>query len=153
MTALDQLNDDYRDLLSSFCEEGVEFVIVGAYALAFHGVPRATGDIDLFVRPSVENAAKVMRALLAFGAPLDAAGVAEQNFSSPGIVFQIGLPPRRVDILTAIDGLEFDEAWASRVSADMNGSSVHFIGREALIVNKRSAGRAKDLADVERLEG
>ena len=152
MTALDQLNHDFHDLLSCFCTEEVEFVIVGAYALAFHGVPRATGDIDLFVRPSSENAARVTRALLAFGAPLDVAGITEKDFSVPGIVYQIGVPPRRIDVLTAISGLDFDAVWASKLSADLQGSSVHFIGKEALIANKRATGRTKDLADVESLE-
>lgn len=152
MTGLDQLNDDFIDLLRSFCHEHVEFLIVGAYALAFHGVPRATGDIDLLVRPCQENAEKVLRALVAFGAPLDAAGVVELDFRGEGVVYQIGVPPRRVDILTSISGLSFDEAWTSRRSAELHGDPVHFIGKEALIVNKRATGRTKDLADVERLE-
>lgn len=153
MTPLRNLNPDFRDLLVCLSREGVEYVLVGAYALAFHGAPRATGDIDVFVRPTPANADRTWRALLAFGAPLAAAGVEPRDFASPGIVYQIGLPPRRVDILSDISGVSFDEAWKSRVMADLEGFPVAFLGREALIANKRAAGRLKDLADVERLEG
>ena len=152
MTSLDALNDDFRDFLRDLLKEKVDFVVVGAYALAFHGVPRATGDIDVFVRPSAENAARVVRALVAFGAPVQAAGVTEADFTRPGIVYQIGLPPRRVDVLTQISGINFTEAWESRVPASFDDATVYFLGREALIRNKRSTGRTKDLADVENLE-
>lgn len=152
MSALRELNPDFRDLLRYLGREGVEYVLVGAYALAFHGAPRATGDIDVLVRPTPANAERVWRALLAFGAPLTPAGVLPRDFATPGIVYQIGLPPRRVDILTEISGLSFDEAWSSRAMADLEGLPVAFLGREALIANKRASGRLKDLADVERLE-
>lgn len=152
MTALDALNPDFRDFLRELVAEGVEFLVVGAYALAFHGVPRATGDIDVLVRPSAENARHVLRALIRFGAPVEAAGVTEADLARPGVVYQIGLPPRRIDILTGISGVSFDEAWASRVAAAFDDATVFFLGREALIRNKRSTGRAKDQADVERLE-
>ncbi len=152
MTSLDALNEDFRDFLRNLLEEEVEFVVVGAYALAFHGVPRATGDIDVLVRPSAENAARVVRALVAFGAPVQAAGVTEADFARPGIVYQIGLPPRRVDILTEISGINFTEAWESRVPASFDDGTVYFLGRDALIRNKRSAGRTKDQADAESLE-
>jgi hypothetical protein len=148
-------NDDFRELMVLFAESGVEFVIVGAYALAFHGAPRASGDIDLFVRPTPQNAERVVRALEDFGAPLAAHGVIAGDFAAPGIVYQIGLPPRRIDVLTEISGLSFDEAWASRVDADIESQgsrlSVAFIGRDALIKNKTAAGRPKDVADVVRL--
>lgn len=153
MTPLRGLNPDFRDLLVSFGRGGVEYVLVGAYALAFHGSPRATGDIDVFVRATAANAERVWRALVAFGAPLGAAGVTPLDFSTPGMVYQIGLPPRRIDILTEISGVTFEDAWASRVLGDLDGLSVPFLGREALITNKRASGRLKDLADVERLEG
>ena len=152
MTSLDSLNEDFRDFLRSLLEEEVEFVVVGAYALAFHGLPRATGDIDVLVRPSAENAARVVRALVAFGAPVQAAGVTEADFARPGIVYQIGLPPRRVDVLTEISGINFTEAWESRAPASFDDGTVYFLGREALIRNKRSTGRTKDLADAEGLE-
>jgi hypothetical protein len=153
MTPLQGLNPDFRGLLVCLGREGVEFVLVGAYALAFHGVPRATGYIDVLVRPTPGNAERVWRALRAFGAPLQSAGVRPEDFATPGIVYQIGLPPRRVDILTAISGVSFEEAWESRATAQLEETLVFFLGREALIANKRASGRMKDLADVERLEG
>lgn len=152
MTSLDQLNDDFKDLLRSLCAENAEFLIVGAYALAYHGLPRATGDIDILVRPTPENAARVHRALSEFGAPLSSSGISEADWTSEDMVYQIGVPPRRVDILTGISGVSFAAAWKGRASADLEGHTVHFIGREALILNKRSTGRLKDLADVESLE-
>jgi hypothetical protein len=148
---LDGLNEDFRDLLVQFADGGVEFVIVGAYALAFHGAPRASGDIDLFVRPGPANARRVLEALIRFGAPLDAAGVTAADFERPGTVYQIGLPPRRIDILTEISGVTFDEAWVSRVTGEVDGRTVSFIGRAALLKNKAAAGRPQDLADVDRL--
>ena len=153
MTPVRGLNPDFRDLLVCLGQEGVEYVLVGAYALAFHGVPRATGDIDVLVRPTPANAERTWRALRAFGAPLASAGVEPQDFALPDIVYQIGLPPRRVDILTSISGVSFEEAWESRETADLDGTPVYFLGRQALIANKRATGRLKDLADVETLEG
>jgi hypothetical protein len=130
----------------------VEFVIVGAHALALHGIPRSTGDMDVLVRPSTENAERVWRALVRFGAPLASAGVRAGDFATPGVVYQIGLPPSRIDLLTEITGVSFDEAWASREPAVLDEVTVYFIGREALIRNKQATGRPKDLADVARLK-
>jgi len=152
MTKLDGLNEDFRDVVTLFADAGVEFVIVGAYALGFHGAPRASGDIDLFVRPSAENAERVFAALTKFGAPLAAHGVIANDFAQPGNVYQVGLPPRRIDVLTQISGVSFDEAWSSRVTADVEGREVSVIGRAAFLANKRAAGRSKDLADADRLE-
>ncbi len=148
---LEGLNEDFRDLLVLLADGGVEFVIVGAYALAFHGAPRASGDIDLFVRPSPVNAQRVFDALVRFGAPLESAGVTADDFAQPGAVYQIGLAPRRIDLLTEISGLSFDEVWASRITAEVEGRTVSFIGREALLKNKEASGRLKDIADVDRL--
>jgi hypothetical protein len=148
---LDGLNEDFRDLLVAFADTGVEFVIVGAYALAFHGAPRASGDIDLFVRPGLENGQRVFEALARFGAPLEAADMTAADFAEPGAVYQIGLPPRRIDVLTTISGVSFDEAWASRSTGEVEGRTVSFIGREALLKNKQAAGRLKDIADAARL--
>lgn len=148
---LEGLNEDFRDLLVLLADGGVEFVIVGAYALAFHGAPRASGDIDLFVRPSLPNAQRVFDVLARFGAPLESAGVTAADFAQPGAVCQIGLPPRRIDVLTEISGLTFDEAWASRITAEVEGRTVSFIGRDALLKNKEAAGRLKDIADIARL--
>src|SRR4051794_38964480 len=106
------LNPDFQDILSAFCDERVEFMVVGAYALAFHGFPRATGDIDLWIRRSDENARRVWRALIRFGAPLFDLTI--DNLKTPDLALQIGLAPRRIDILTSIDGVEFDEAWPHR---------------------------------------
>jgi predicted nucleotidyltransferase len=148
---LEGLNEDFQDLLTLFADAGVEFVIVGAYALAFHGAPRASGDIDLFVRPTPVNAQRALEALTRFGAPVESAGVTRADLSQPGIVYQIGLPPRRIDIMTEISGLTFDEAWASRSTAEVEGRTVSFIGRAALLKNKEAAGRPKDTADIARL--
>lgn len=148
---LEGLNDDFRDLVVLFADAQVEFLIVGAYALGFHGAPRASGDIDLFVRPSAENAARVFAALLKFGAPLTAHSVAAADFATPGAVYQVGLPPRRIDVLTQITGVGFDEAWTGRATAEVEGRTIHVIGREAFLKNKEAAGRPKDLADAARL--
>ena len=148
---LEGLHDDFRDLLVLFADGGVEFVVVGAYALAFHGAPRASGDIDLFVRPSPVNAQRVFDALVRFGATLESAGVTAADFAEPGIVYQIGLPPQRIDVLTEISGVTFDEAWASRVTGEVEVRTVGFIGRAALLRNKEAAGRPKDIADAARL--
>jgi hypothetical protein len=144
-------NEDFEDLLVAFERANVEFVIVGAHAMAVEGVPRATGDLDILVRPSPENAQRVFAALIAFRAPVRAHGITANDFCEAGSVYQIGLPPRRIDILTSISGVDFETAWASRVMAGAYGVRP-FLGREALIANKRAAGRPKDLADVFLLE-
>lgn len=121
--------------------------------MAVHGVPRATGDLDIWVRPEPENAARVWRALDDFGAPLEALGIEEDDLARPDQVVQIGLPPRRIDLLTSISGVEFDEAWAARIERPVDGRTVPFLSRDLLIANKRASGRTKDLADAEVLEG
>jgi hypothetical protein len=148
---LEGLNEDFRDLLVLLADTGVEFIVVGAYALALHGAPRASGDIDLFVRPAPSNAERLFQALARFGAPLQAAGVTAADLAQPGAVYQIGLPPRRIDLLTEISGVSFDEAWASRIETEVEGRIVPFIGRDALLKNKQATGRPKDLADIARL--
>ena len=145
------LNPDYRDILSLFAEEQVEFLLVGAYALAAHGYVRATGDIDLWVRAEPANAQRVMRALARFGAPLSQVSAAD--FSKPGIVFQIGLAPRRIDILTLIDGVDFARAWPDRLEVELEGLVVPVLSWAHLKENKRAAGREKDRADLAWLEG
>ena len=114
-----------------------------------HGRPRATGDLDVWVDPTPENAAKVMSALEQFGAPT--AQVSAEDFSRPGIVFQMGLPPVRIDVLTELSGLTFSEAWSTRTRAAFGPVMADVIGREAFIKNKRATGRAKDLGDIEAL--
>lgn len=146
------MNEDFRDLLELLLEAGVEFVVVGAHALAAHGVARATGDIDVLVRPSAENAALVCDALRRFGAPLGIHGVRPSDFERPGTVYQLGLPPRRIDVLTAIDGVSFEQVWAGRLEAEVDGLTLPFLGRAELLSNKRASGRPKDLADLALLE-
>lgn len=142
---------DYRDLLMAFVEHGVRFLVVGAHALAAHGVPRVTGDMDVWVQPTETNAARIWRALAEFGAPLGTLEIAESDFTSPEQVVQLGLPPYRIDILTSISGVSFDEAWQERLEATLFDVPVPILGREAFIRNKLASGRAKDLADVEAL--
>lgn len=145
------MNPDFRDILSGFCEEKVEFILVGAYALAVYGFPRATGDIDLWIRCSSENARRVVRALTTFGAP--PSGIDEEALRAPDNVLQIGVAPRRIDILTSIDGVDFDDAWRDRTDTEVEGLKVSVIGRRHLVLNKKAVGRPQDMADVARLEG
>jgi hypothetical protein len=142
---------DFRDLLASFVACGVRFLVVGAHALAAHGVPRVTGDMDLWVETSVDNAARIWRALAEFGAPLETLGIEESAFTTPDQVIQLGLPPYRIDVMTSISGVSFEEAWAERMRGDLYGVPVEFIGRAAFIRNKRSSGRPKDLQDIRSL--
>ena len=144
------LNDDYKEMLQCLSEENVKFLLVGAYALAVHGFPRATKDIDFFVWATPENAANLTRALVKFGAPME--GVSESDFSSEGVILQIGNSPRRIDIITAIDGIKFELAYANRKMFRIEGLEIPVISLEDLIVNKRASGRTQDLADVEKLE-
>ena len=144
------MNRNFRELLSVFSSENVEYLIVGAYALAAHGVPRATGDLDVWVRPSEANAERVFRALATFGAPLT--GVTMEDFCAPGAVFQIGVAPQRIDVLTQLDGLRFEQAWPHRCEVDLAGLKVPVIGRADLITNKRAVGRPQDIADIARLD-
>lgn len=141
------MNPDFVDLLRAFVAADVRFLIVGAYALALYGRPRATGDLDVWIDATPENARRVMTALAAFGAPLS--DVSVDDFSRPGVTYQIGVAPGRIDILTELTGLSFDEAWPERMRRPFGEIDVDFIGREAFIRNKRATGRAKDLGDIE----
>ena len=144
------MNRDFVEMLSVLSAEGVEYLLVGAYAMAAHGWPRATGDIDIWVRPTIENADRVMRALHQFGAPLF--GLSAEDFTLPDTVFQIGVVPGRVDLLSGVSGLTFEEAWPSRIIAKIGEQEVPALGFEALLRNKRASGRPKDLADIAWLE-
>jgi hypothetical protein len=144
------LNPDFRDLLSIFNDHGVEFLVVGAHAVAAHGHVRATKDLDVWVRPHVANAKHVIDALQAFGAPTGA--VSEGDFVRPGITFQIGVEPVRIDVITAVDGLTFEPAWEGRVRAEYGGIPVFVLSLQDLIANKRASGRPQDLADIAALE-
>ncbi len=140
------LNPDFRDMLSCLKNEEVEFIIVGAYALAAHGLPRATGDIDIWIRNSSSNAQKVRRALIEFGAPVS--NLSEVDFISPDMVVQIGVEPSRIDLLTGIDGVEFDEAWENKISINVSGLKICILSEVDLLKNKLAAGRDKDQADI-----
>lgn len=148
---LPPLSQDFLDLLREFSAADVRFMIVGGYAVAFHGRPRATKDLDVWVEASKENAPRVMRALRAFGAPLH--GLLESDLEAPGVGLQIGLPPQRIDVLTQATGISFNEAWLNRVDVALT-SDLHcaFLGLADLMQNKRAAGRPQDLADVAALE-
>ncbi|MEW5767678.1 MAG: DUF6036 family nucleotidyltransferase [bacterium] len=144
------LNEDYRDMLHALSDEKVKFLLVGAYALAAHGYPRATMDIDIWVMPSPQNADAVLRALRRFGAPLHT--LTKEDLQKDGIVFQIGVAPRRIDIITAASGLQFEETYGRSLSVNIEGIEVHIPSIDDLIRNKRAVGRTKDLADAEVLE-
>jgi hypothetical protein len=147
------VNEDYRDILSALVAHHARFLVVGAHALAVHGYPRATVDIDIWVDASPENAERVWSALASFGAPLDDLGLRMKDLTRPDIVAQLGLPPNRIDILTGVSGLSFDEAWANRIEEPIEGVRVPVLGREDLRRNKLASGRDKDRADVKGLEG
>jgi hypothetical protein len=132
--------------LSAFSEEKVEFLVVGAYAMAFHGYVRATGDIDLWIRISDENAERVWRALQTFGAPLFDLNI--EDLKTPGMVFQIGLVPSRIDVITQIDGVEFEDAWEEHKTVEIENLRIPVIGKTQLLINKKSTGRAKDRNDA-----
>jgi hypothetical protein len=144
------VNPDFSDLLAEFNALGVEYLVVGAHALAAHGVVRATKDLDVWVNPTPDNASRVLRAITAFGAPLH--DLTQADLATPGIVFQIGVAPIRVDIVTSIDGVSFADAWRARLSTRFAGLEAAVLSRRDLIANKKAAGRLQDLADVEQLE-
>ena len=136
--------------MSELCAERVEFLLVGAYALAAHGYPRATGDIDIWIRRSEQNVECVMKALGNFGAPL--MGLTKEDLLNPQVVFQIGMAPRRIDIINMIDGVEFDDAWLERKEIEIEGLKIYVISRHHLLQNKKASGRPKDQGDISWLE-
>jgi len=146
------LNADFTDLLDALDDAGVKYMIVGAHAMAAHGVPRATADIDIFVLAEVENAKRVYRALVQFGAPVVLHGITARDFEVAGDVYQMGLPPRRIDLLTAIDGVSFRDAWIGHQRMAYEGRSVPVIGLRELVRNKLASGRPKDRADIDLLQ-
>lgn len=148
------MNPDFYDLLAELLGAGARFLVVGAHALAAHGAPRATNDIDVWVHPTSENAERVWSALVNFGAPVAALGVTVDDFRAPDMVVQIGQPPRRIDVMTGISGLaSFEAAWEQRLVGRVGALDVPFLGREDLLTNKRASGRRKDLGDVDLLGG
>ncbi|MBN1361664.1 MAG: nucleotidyltransferase [Sedimentisphaerales bacterium] len=144
------LNEDYRDMLRALSDHEVRFLLVGAYAMAAHGYPRATGDIDIWVEPTAENSRRVYRALAAFGAPVRE--LDETAFAQKGTVFQIGVEPRRIDIISAVSGVEFEQAYPQRRTVDLEGLVIPVVSFNDLVKNKRATGRDKDRIDVKRLE-
>jgi len=144
------LNNDYKEMLETLLNENVNFILVGAYALAAHGFPRATGDMDIWVKLEQENSRKTYSALVKFGTPISQ--IKENEFSQAGIVFQIGVVPRRIDIITAIDGVEFDEADEDKVVIEVEDLKIPVISVKMLLKNKKATGREKDLLDVKLLE-
>jgi len=145
------MNRDFEEMLAALSESGADFMVIGAHAVAVYARPRATGDLDIWVRPTAENADRVWAALVAFGAPLHE--LTREDLTSDDLVFQIGIAPNRIDILTAVGGVDFNAAWPRRTTVDLWGLEVPVIGRDDLIATKRAAGRPQDLADVAGLEG
>jgi hypothetical protein len=143
------VNQDFRDLIAAFNDHGVEFLVVGAHALAAHGHVRATKDLDVWVRPDEANASRVIEALKVFGAPLHDLSVAD--LCAPNLVFQIGVAPIRIDVITAIDGVEFEDAWQDRFQTRFADQPAAVLSRRTLMINKQASGRTQDLADLEWL--
>ncbi len=144
-----EAQNDFKELLELFNEHKIEYIIVGAYALAYHGAPRFTGDIDIFVNPSIENAQRILSALVDFG--FGSLNLTVEDFQNPNSVVQLGVPPVRIDLITSITGVAWEEADKGKVEGLYGNIPVPFLGREQYIVNKRAIGRKKDLADLEYL--
>jgi len=144
-----EVQPDFKELLAFLNAHRVEYVIVGGYALAYHGFPRFTADLDILVKPDLENSSRVVQALEEFG--FEASGLSPEDFQQPERVVQLGVPPVRVDILTSLTGVSWDEVSSGRVEGAFGDVPAHFIGRDQLIANKRALGRKRDLADLEAL--
>ena len=140
---------DWSEFAGLFNAKNVEYLVVGAHALAFHGVPRLTGDLDLWIRPVRDNAVRVQEALGEFS--FSSLRLTAADFDHPGPIVQLGFPPLRIDLLTELSGLSFEEAWADRVPGLLGEVQVHYVSRASLLKNKRATGRAKDLGDLESL--
>ena len=144
-----EIQPDFRDLLELFNSRKVRYMVVGGYALAFHGAPRYTGDIDIFVSPDADNAERIMSALEEFG--FGSVGLSATDFNKPGQIIQLGVPPVRIDIITSITGVLWKDAVSNRVEGSYGDIRIYYIGRQELIANKRAVGRKKDIADLEAL--
>lgn len=144
-----EVQQDFRDLLALFNKHGIDYLVVGGYALAVHGAPRYTGDLDVFVMPDPANAGRIMRALAEFG--FGSAGLTPADFEQEGKVVQLGFPPARVDIITSITGVTWEQARSGRMEGHFGDLMVYYIGRKEFIANKRALGRYKDLADLEAI--
>ena len=144
------VNPDFSDLFSALNDADTRYLMVGGYAVSFHAEPRFTKDLDVWVEPTPANAVAAHRALSAFGAPME--DVRPADLSNPGLIVQLGVPPNRIDIVTSIDGVSFEQAWAGRVDSVYGDVPVHVIGRRELVLNKRACGRPQDLVDADQLE-
>ncbi len=144
------LNPDFRDLFAAFSATASRFLVVGGYAVAFHAAPRFTKDLDIWIEATPENAGRVFESLTAFGAPTG--NLTREDLAREGLVFQIGLPPNRIDVLTSITGVSFSEAWDNRVESRYGDQPIWILSRRLLITNKRSMGRPQDLIDADLLE-
>ncbi|MFG0285976.1 MAG: nucleotidyltransferase [Phycisphaerales bacterium JB039] len=145
-----QLPHDFKEFLRLLSSEKIEYLVVGGYAVSYHGYPRPTGDLDIWIAIAPENAEKLVGALAKFG--FGGAGATTEMFLTPGRVVRMGVPPVRIEILSSISGVEFSTCFARRINATIDGVSVNVIAREDLLANKRSAGRAKDLNDLQHLD-
>ena len=144
------MNRDFAEMLNALSAAGVEYLIVGAHAVALHGHLRATKDLDIWIRPTRENATRVWAALASFGAPLRE--VTQEDLATPGTIYQLGIEPNRIDFINDIPGVQFESAWANRTMATIDGVEYPVIGRADLIRNKRATGRPHDLEDADALE-
>ncbi|OGW76017.1 MAG: hypothetical protein A2Z72_02005 [Omnitrophica bacterium RBG_13_46_9] len=140
------LNEDYKEMLQNLLDNKVKFLIVGAYAMGAYGYPRATGDLDIWVEASTENSKRIYKSLTIFGTPLS--DITKNTFSEKGIIFQIGVPPRRIDIITHIDGVDFQTAYETKEEIAVENIKIPFLSKENLIKNKESTGREKDRLDA-----
>jgi len=148
---LAKLQADLREFIVLLNSHNIEYILVGGHAVAFHGYPRFTGDIDFLIRTTHSNVQRILEVLAAFG--FGGLGISEHDLLEPGRIVQLGQSPNRIDILTSISGVDFGSAWQSRVQTTIDGQSVPLIGWNELLQNKRAAGRKKDLADLEKLLG
>jgi hypothetical protein len=146
---VDSPSSDFEELFAAFNARAVKALVVGGHALAFHGHPRYTKDLDVFIEPSPANALRLLEALVDFG--FGSAGLTVDDFATPGPIVQLGIAPNRVDLLTTIDGVTFAEAWAGRVAGHFGSQPAFYLGKEEFIRNKRAAGRAQDLADIDAI--
>ena len=144
------LAPDFDEFIACLNAHGVEFIVVGAYALAFHGAPRFTGDLDVLARPTMENAARLIEAISAFGFPI--AELTAEAVVDERRMLQMGVPPVQIHVMSTISGVEWEQAWTARAHGTLGRHSVPFLGRETLLLNKRAAGRPKDLADIDALQ-
>ena len=144
-----EIQSDFKELLELFNAHKVEYLVVGGYALAFHGAPRFTGDIDLFIKPDAENAKRILSALQDFG--FASLSLSQSDFISPDKVIQLGVPPVRIDLITSITAVPWEKAYDRKIAGSYGDTPVYFISKQDLVSNKKALGRKRDLADLEAL--